>query len=250
MIISTGGGVAIDTNTYDKHANHKPGYGYEARKAVPTSIVVHSTSNPHQKLTPFASEADFLLNSPLVSAHYLVGREGQVVRFLDPRPWAAWHAGNARAEWLNQKSIGIELHHSVGDPPYLSAQLQALAALLRSLMALFTIPVRLVETHGQVAIAGPYQRKSDPSGWSHQDFLSFRSHLLQDPPPPPEKPAAILHTVIAGKAGAIAQEDRRPGALAAAYYPPGERIVCDDLTSSYWHVARGDGFIPSGQVQA
>jgi N-acetyl-anhydromuramyl-L-alanine amidase AmpD len=167
----------IDTQTYNKAKKYKPGHGYEARDKPPTSIIVHSTSNPHHKNTRFEAEADFLLDAALVGAHYLVGKDGRVVEFLSPRPWAAWHAGNCKVAFVNQRSIGIELHHSVGDPPYPSAQLDALADLLVSLCAEFNIPFGMVETHGQVAIKGPYQRKTDPSDWRYSDFLSFRSHL-------------------------------------------------------------------------
>jgi hypothetical protein len=228
----------METQRYDKHATHAPGHGYEARKAAPTSIIVHSTSNPHQKLTMFSSEATFLLHAPLVSAHYLIGREGQVVRFLDPKMWAAWHAGNVRVDFTNQKSIGIELHHSVGDPPYPSAQLHALASLLRSLMALFNIPTQLIETHGQVAIAGPYQRKSDPSDWSHQDFLSFRSHLLIELPPPVEKPPPPRAFVARGIP--VYQRSDRVGPL-WGFLQSGETVVIDDPRNG--HLADGRGFV-------
>lgn len=60
----------------------------------------------------------------------------------------------------------------------------------------------------------------------------------------------ILHTVIAGPHGAIAQQARLPASPAARYYPPGVEIACDDLQFSYWHCADHSGFIPLGQVQA
>lgn len=172
----------MDTSTYDKAKKYKPGHGYEARVNAPTSIVVHSTSNPHVTNTPFTAEATFLLDAPLVSSHYLIGKDGAVVRFLDPRTWAAWHAGNARPPWANARSIGVELHHSVGDPPYPDAQLDALAVLLRSLMGLFAIPLEMIETHGQIALPGPYLRKTDPSDMSHEMFLTFRSTRVSLPP--------------------------------------------------------------------
>ena len=180
----------MDDTTYDKRAKYNPGHGYEARKNAPISIVCHSTSNPRAKNTVFSAEATFLYNSTLVSAHYLIGKDGATVRFLEPRAWAAWHAGNAQREYQNQYSIGVELHHSVGDPPYPKAQMNALAVLLRSLMALFNIPVTRIETHGQIAIAGPYIRKSDPSDMTYEAFLQFRSTLVSEPTPvsPPKPP--------------------------------------------------------------
>ena len=229
----------MDTQTYDKAKKYKPGHGYAARTAAPTSIIVHSTSNPHQKNTAFSSEARFLLNASLVSAHYLIGKDGAVVRFLDPLKWAAWHAGNVRTGWDNAKSIGIELHHSVGDPPYPSAQLAALAALIRSLMALFDIPVPLIDTHGQVAIAGPYDRKSDPSDWPHQDFLSFRSHLLIELPPAPEQPPPAPRAFVA-RGIPVYQRSDRTGPL-WGFLQSGETVVIDNPANG--HLADGRGFV-------
>lgn len=175
----------MDTTTYDKHAHHPIGFGgYEARKGVPTSIVVHSTSNPNVKNTDFEAEAKFLLDTPLAGAHFLIGKDGHIVRFLEPRAWAAWHAGAALSDYSNQRSIGIELHHSVGDPPYPRAQLDALRDLLLSLMAEFGIPATNIETHGQIALPGPYKRKTDPSDMSHDWFLQFRAGLAAGAPPP------------------------------------------------------------------
>jgi hypothetical protein len=230
--------MPIDTESYDKHDKHAPGHGYEARKAAPTSVIVHSTSSK-VKNTAFSDEATYLLDAALVSAHYLIGKDGRTVRFLEPKAWAAWHAGNCRVEWVNQRSIGIELHHSVGDPPYPRRQLDALAALLRSLMALFNIPVHLIDTHGQVAIAGPYQRKQDPADWPHQDFLSFRSHLLIElPPPVPEKPPAPRAFVVRGIP--VYQRSDRTGPL-WGFLQSGETVVIDDPKNG--HLADGRGFV-------
>jgi hypothetical protein len=232
--------AAVDTQTYAKATKWPAGHGYEPRHAAPSAIVVHSTSSA-TKHTAFSAEAAYLYNAPLVSAHFLIGKDGAVVQFLDPLVWAAWHAGNAIPAWNNQHSVGIELHHSVGDPFYPAAQLDALEALVLELCTHFAIPLAVIETHGQIALPGPYKRKHDPADWPYAAFVLWRSRLAQPKP---------THTVTAGEFGAIAQEDRRPGALAARYYPPGTRIVCDDLTSSYWHTVDQAGFIPNGQVQA
>jgi len=177
----------INTDQYDKAARYAVGHGYELRVKPVTSIVCHSTSNPTHKNTAFSAEAEFLYESPLVSAHYVIGKDGRVVRFLDPRLYVAWHAGNARTEWANAKSIGIELHHSVGDPPYPNMQLDALAGLLGFLMEFFGIALDTIETHGQIALPGPYKRKSDPSDWPHADFIRWRNGLggVSLPQPPP-----------------------------------------------------------------
>lgn len=228
---------AMDTATYDKRAaNHKIGHGYEARTAAPTSIVCHSTSNPNHTNTAFSAEATFLFKNKLASAHYLIGKDGATVRFLEPRPWAAWHAGNAQQAYVNQRSIGIELHHSVGDPPYPQAQLDALGRLLRALMATFSIPVTKVETHGQIAIAGPYQRKTDPSDWPHADFIRWRNALLNSAPAVPSYRAVTCAPVF---------QDRRPDAPLALSVTAGAVEPMDDLTNGWLHLQSGAGFSPS-----
>ncbi len=226
----------IDTQTYDKAAHYAVGRGYELRVKPVTSIVVHSTSNPTHKDTAFSAEARFLYEAPLVSAHYLVGKDGATVRFLDPRLYVAWHAGNARADWANSKSIGIELHHSVGDPPYPQAQIAALAALLADLRAQFNIPLGMVETHGQIAIAGPYQRKTDPSDWPHADFIRWRNTLVQDAPPSPTKRYRVKYRYITQR-----KEDNGPPIVRELV--PGEELTVDAwYANNRVHLADGSGF--------
>lgn len=233
----------MDDTTYDKRAKYNPGHGYEARKNAPISIVCHSTSNPRAKNTVFSAEATFLYNSTLVSAHYLIGKDGATVRFLEPRAWAAWHAGNAQREYQNQYSIGVELHHSVGDPPYPKAQMNALAVLLRSLMALFNIPVTRIETHGQIAIAGPYIRKSDPSDMTYEAFLQFRSTLVSEPPPvsPPKPPPQTKAYKVLGVP--VYQSSTGVGAL-WGHLAQGEPVEIDATYSSgVGHLKDGRGFV-------
>lgn len=170
---------AIDRTTYNKPSKYPLRYGYQMRNTQPSSIVVHSTSNPTVKNTAFAAEARFLLNSSKVSAHYLVGKSGQIAQFLDARRYQAWHVGEAKAAWINAKSIGIELHHSVGDAPYPTIQKAALSWLVRELMRDYDIPLALVETHR--AVATPKGRKSDPHDWSDPFFYAWRDKLLEEP---------------------------------------------------------------------
>jgi hypothetical protein len=229
----------VDASTYDKHAKWPSGHGYEPRHAAPTSIVVHSTSSA-TKNTAFSAEATYLYNAPLVSAHFLIGKDGAIVQFLDPRAWAAWHAGNTIPAWANQRSIGIENHHSVGDPFYPQAQLDALEALVLELCGLFNIPIAMIETHGEIALPGPYKRKRDPSDWPYAGFVLWRDALGAPPP---------LHTATAGPFGAIARQDYMAAAPAAAYFAPGTPIMLDDFQkNSYRHAASGIGFIAEGDL--
>lgn len=224
----------INTTAYDKHAAFDPGHGYEARAAAPISIIVHSTSNPNQKNTAFASEAKFLYTSALVSAHFLVGKNGAIVQFLDPLEWAAWHSGPAQSLYLNQRSIGIELHHSVGDAPYPLKQKDALAELLRMLMARFAIAVDHIDTHGQVAIKGPYDRKKDPHDWPHTDFIAWRNALT----------AARPYHV---KGLPVYQRADHSGPL-WGHLLDGAVVVIDDTSNG--HLADGRGFVDLAGLEA
>jgi hypothetical protein len=232
----------IDSKTYDKHAKHAVGFGYEARNSAPTSLIVHSTSNPNVQNTAFTAEARFLLNSPLVSAHFLVSKTGKIVQFLDPLKWAAWHAGNCKPAFVNQRSIGIELHHSVGDAPYPKLQMDALGALMIALGAQFNIPFGMMETHGQVALPGPYKRKTDPSDMSHPAFLAWRDQLVAAPPPPrPYRARGLpIHQ---------APDVTSPVALGgAAILMPGAIIHPDQIKDGWAHVP--EGFIDVKALEA
>jgi hypothetical protein len=223
----------IDATTYNKHAKWPTGHGYEPRHAAPTSIVVHSTSSA-TKNTMFTAEANYLYNAPLVSAHFLVGKDGAIVQFLDPRAWAAWHAGNAIPAWSNQRSIGIELHHSVGDPFYPQPQIDALNALVMELCGQFTIPTAVIETHGQIALPGPYVRKHDPADWPYAGFVLWRSRL--DTPPPP----VHAYTVVGVP---IYQRQDLVGAL-AGHLTSGDPVQIDaTYANGAGHLADGRGFV-------
>jgi hypothetical protein len=183
---------SIDTTAYDK-ARHHP-VGFSRRASAPTSIVIHSTNNKI-KNTPFANEANYLFTATKVSSHYLIGKEGRIVQFLDPRQYEAWHAGGqqeggtwtAKPDFANPRSVGIELHHSVGDGPYPAAQIEALTWLVRELMARFRIPIALIDTHRAIAL--PARRKTDPNDWTDLDFYRWRAALdIQTPTPVPADP--------------------------------------------------------------
>jgi N-acetylmuramoyl-L-alanine amidase len=98
-----------------------------------------------------------------VSAHYLIDEDGTVWRLVgeDRR---AWHAG--QAVWrghadVNGRSIGIELvnpGHEFGYRDFPGAQMRALIALARDILARHPIPAGNVVGHSDVAPA----RKQDP----------------------------------------------------------------------------------------
>lgn len=169
--------------TYRKDRLHAPGFGYgrqltetawtAARNARPTAIVVHATHG-HTGSTA-AAEAKYLRDSPVVSAHYLIGRDGILYRLL-PDETMAWHAGRVLAGFQNERSIGVELHASTVEP-ILEIQKTILGSLCHALIAEFHIVKALINTHKAVAL--PLKRKTDPFTWDQADFLAWRDRLYE-----------------------------------------------------------------------
>jgi AmpD protein len=92
-----------------------------------------------------------------VSSHFLVRRDGALVRFV-PVERRAWHAG--ASSWrgrsrCNDFSVGVELE-GADDAPFEDAQYAALAALLAQLRA--ELPLRAIAGHSEIAPG----RKTDP----------------------------------------------------------------------------------------
>lgn len=112
-----------------------------------------------------AEDAVALLCDPAaqVSAHYVVGEDGRVWHLVDESR-RAWHAGVA---WwagetdINSRSVGIEISnpgHSHGYRPFPEAQMLAVMALCRDIVARHRIPAHRVLGHSDVASG----RKFDP----------------------------------------------------------------------------------------
>lgn len=98
-----------------------------------------------------------------VSCHYLIDLDGRITQMVDEE-LRAWHAG--QSVWkgecdINSTSIGIEVHnpgHDHGYPEFPPAQMEAVAALGRDIIARHTIPPEHVLAHSDVAP----RRKKDP----------------------------------------------------------------------------------------
>jgi N-acetylmuramoyl-L-alanine amidase len=98
-----------------------------------------------------------------VSCHYVVAECGRVLQLV-PESRRAWHAGESSWDGdpdVNSRSIGIEIAnpgHDFGCPPYPDAQIAAVAALSRDIIARHSIRPDRVLGHSDVAP----QRKRDP----------------------------------------------------------------------------------------
>lgn len=129
-------------------------------RALPISMaVLHYTGMP----TMAEAEARLLDPAAKVSAHYMIGEDGEVVRLV-PESKRAWHAG--RSYWrglndVNSASIGIELvnpGHEWGYRAFPAAQMEALLPLLARIVKVYDIPRANVVGHSDVAPV----RKEDP----------------------------------------------------------------------------------------
>ncbi len=119
-----------------------------------------------------------------VSAHYLIGREGELFQLVadDQR---AWHAGAGR--WgtitdINSASIGIELDNN--GAPFPPAQIDSLLRLLADLRDRLRIPPNQIVAHAEVAPT----RKRDPGPlfpWRQLAEAGFGAWPADDAPPAP-----------------------------------------------------------------
>lgn len=144
-------------------ADFVPSPNFNARE--PNLVIIHHTASTsmQQALRSLRS------SSHKVSAHYLIGRDGQIVQLVDERK-RAWHAG--KAWWggftdINSASIGIELVNN-GNEPYAEPQIEALLKLLRDLRDRYHIPVANYVGHADIAPG----RKVDPNAWFPWDLLA------------------------------------------------------------------------------
>jgi N-acetyl-anhydromuramyl-L-alanine amidase AmpD len=157
----------IDHNTF-----RKVGTSPRSNGLMPNSMIIHSTNGATG--SSFTGEAKYLMdNDRGVSAHYLVGKNGQIAEIVPPEHLAI-HSGSTKAGYSNTQSIGIECHHAKGEN-WTAAQFSALTELVRFLMERFHIPKANIETHRAVAL--PLGRKEDPSDWSNEQFYKWRDSL-------------------------------------------------------------------------
>ena len=162
-----------------------PSPNFDERR--PNFVIIHGTSNDT------VERALHTLTDPerKVSAHYLIGRGGEIIQLVDERQ-RAWHAGASR--WgmltdLNSASIGIELDNT-GEEPFPDIQIQSLLGLLRDLRERHRIPAANVIGHGDIAP----RRKIDPSHYFPWKRLATAGFGLwcDNPLPAPEHFDATL----------------------------------------------------------
>lgn len=236
--------------TIDTHTWRSP--NYTNRTEPIESIVVHSCEGalPHPRSTSLPWLCDPVSK---VSTHYYVCRpepDGRVLIYqLVDDAHVAWHAGGkqddgtwtAQPRFSNPRSIGVECEHRAGQT-WPAEQKEALAWLLRLLMTTHHIPVTTIETHGQIALPGPYDRKHDPSDWPHADFIVWRGALSVPPPP------SVRAYRVAGLP--MYQRQDLTGPLAGVL-PSGDTVLIDaTYANGAGHDTAGRGFVDMDGLEA
>ncbi|TAG12681.1 MAG: N-acetylmuramoyl-L-alanine amidase [Sphingobacteriia bacterium] len=122
----------------------------------PSYVIIHHTAQHSTEQTL----KTFTMPSTSVSAHYVIGKNGQVYQMLNDY-MRAWHAGISR--WgneldMNSASIGIELDND-GYHAFDSLQINSLLVVLSRLKAEYKIPTANFIGHADIAPA----RKTDPN---------------------------------------------------------------------------------------
>ncbi len=143
-----------------------PNYGARRGGAKPSMIILHYTG----MATGAAALARMCDPKAQVSAHYMVGEEGEIYALV-PEDKRAWHAGNsywAGERDINSHSLGIEMVNRGADP-YPSAQITAVIALCQDIMTRYKIAHVLA--HSDVAPA----RKKDPGAQFPWDVLALHN---------------------------------------------------------------------------
>lgn len=136
-----------------------PNHGARREGRTADMLILHYTGMP----TAQAALDWLCAEESQVSSHYFVDEAGLVTQMV-PESERAWHAG--QSHWngetdINSASIGIEIAnpgHAGGSPPFPQAQIEAVIALCRDIIARNPIPAERVLAHSDIAP----MRKQDP----------------------------------------------------------------------------------------
>ncbi|SKB71029.1 N-acetylmuramoyl-L-alanine amidase [Parapedobacter luteus] len=147
----------------------------------PNYVIIHHTAQDSLAQTL----RTFTVPHSEVSAHYVIGRDGEVYQLLNDYV-RGWHAGAGK--WgsvtdLNSVSLGIELDNN-GNEPFPEAQLYSLLNVLDTLKRKYNIPTANFIGHSDIAPA----RKVDPSAFfpwkrlAERGFGLWPDNELVEPP--------------------------------------------------------------------
>lgn len=220
-----------------------PNHGDRRGRAI-DCIVLHYTGMP----TAEGALAQLCNPEAEVSSHYFVHEDGRIAQLV-PEERRAWHAG--RSSWfdetdLNSASIGIEIvnpGHDGGLPPFPEAQIAAVIALCRDIVARRAIAPERILAHSDIAPG----RKVDPGErfpWARlaaQGVGRWRE-------PAPDMPGLILGFGATGEAVSALQRDLAAlgyGVDQTGLYDARTKIVVEAFQRR-WRPHRIDGVADAG----
>lgn len=148
-----------------------PNFGPRKNGALPSLIVIHYTA-----MGSFSAALQRLCDPEFeVSAHYLIGQDGQVAQMVAEEN-RAWHAGAGawgRCCDVNSASVGIELCNR-GNHPFPAPQVSALIDLVAQIRMRWAIPPERVIGHSDMAPL----RKQDPGRLFDWSLLADAGHAV------------------------------------------------------------------------
>ena len=220
-----------------------PNHG-DRRDRAPDCIVLHYTGMP----TAEGALAQLCNPKAEVSAHYFVFEDGRVAQLV-PEERRAWHAG--RSSWfddtdLNSASIGVEIvnpGHDGGLPPFPDAQIDAVIALCRDVIARHAIAPERILAHSDIAPS----RKVDPGEkfpWAR--LAAAGVGLWREPAP--DMPGLVLGSGATGAAVSSLQRDLRAlgyGLEETGHYDARTKTVVEAFQRR-WRPQRIDGVADPG----
>ena len=220
-----------------------PNHG-DRRDRAPDCIVLHYTGMP----TAEGALAQLCNPKAEVSAHYFVFEDGRVAQLV-PEERRAWHAG--RSSWfddtdLNSASIGVEIvnpGHDGGLPPFPDAQIDAVIALCRDVIARHAIAPERILAHSDIAPG----RKVDPGEkfpWAR--LAAAGVGLWREPAP--DMPGLALGSGATGAAVSSLQRDLRAlgyGLEETGHYDARTKTVVEAFQRR-WRPQRIDGVADVG----
>lgn len=136
--------------------HRSPNYKVRPSSVKPSVIVLHASAGKSD-----AGDINWICQAKSgVSYHYLVGRDGEIYEFVDPK-FQAWHAGESEwkgRKYVNQFSIGVAWSNRHDQTePLTGAQIRGMRDLLNHLAETYPSITDIV-THQMVAPS----RKRDP----------------------------------------------------------------------------------------
>ena len=225
-----------------------PSPNHDARKHAIDMLVLHYTAQTSEDALARLCDAG---HAAKVSSHYLVHEDGRIDQLV-PEARRGWHAGVSSWEGvadINSRSVGIEIvnaGHEFGYPDFPAAQIDAVVALCRDIVARHSIRADRVVAHSDIAPA----RKQEPGEKFPWDQLAAAGVGLWVEPADDQAGGALAR----GASGANVESLQR--ALARYGYgiePTGEYDEATELTiiafQRHFRSARVDGIADASTLE-